>query len=358
MVRRIFVEKKAPFAVKAKELKNEMSEYLGIEAEEVRVLIRYDVENVSDATFAQAKQTVFSEPPVDDIYDEEFPHKADDFCFTVEYLPGQFDQRADSAEQCVKLLNDAEEPIIKSATTYVISSSSRLSSESREKIIKHCVNPVDSRVTDEPKPETLEDHFDEPADVITFDGFANMAEPQLKELYDGLGLAMTFADFKHIQRYFHDDEHRDPTMTEIRVLDTYWSDHCRHTTFATELKDVKFDDGFYRPLIEGAFKQYLADHKEQYTGRTDKFVCLMDIGTLAAKRLKKAGILDDQEPSDEINACSIVVPVVIDGNKEEWLINFKNETHNHPTEIEPFGGAATCLGGCIRDPLSGRTATR
>ncbi len=355
MVRRIFVEKKVPFAVKAKELKNEMSEYLGIEAEEVRVLIRYDVENVSDATFAQAKQTVFSEPPVDDIYDEEFPHKTSDFCFTVEYLPGQFDQRADSAEQCVKLLNDSEEPIIKSATTYVISSKTSLTSETRNMIIKHCVNPVDSRVTDEPKPTTLEDHFDEPADVIVFDGFKDMAEPKLKELYDGLGLAMTFADFKHIQRYFHDEEHRNPTMTEIRVLDTYWSDHCRHTTFATELKDVKFDDGFYRPLIEGAFQQYLADHKEQYAGRSDKFVCLMDIGTLAAKRLKKAGILDDQEPSDEINACSIVVPVVIDGNKEEWLINFKNETHNHPTEIEPFGGAATCLGGCIRDPLSGRT---
>ena len=353
MVRRIFVEKKAPYAVKAKELKNEMSEYLGIEAEGVRVLIRYDVENVSDATFAQAKQTVFSEPPVDDIYDEEFPHKSDDFCFTVEYLPGQFDQRADSAEQCVKLLNDSEEPIIKSATTYVISG--RLSEEQRQAVVKHCVNPVDSRVTDEPKPATLEDHFDEPADVIVFDGFKDMAEPKLKELYDGLGLAMTFADFKHIQKYFRDEEHRDPTMTEIRVLDTYWSDHCRHTTFATELKDVKFDDGFYRPLIEGAFQQYLADHKEQYAGRTDKFVCLMDIGTLAAKRLKKAGILDDQEPSDEINACSIVVPVVIDGNKEEWLINFKNETHNHPTEIEPFGGAATCLGGCIRDPLSGRT---
>ena len=361
MVRRIFVEKKAPFAVKAKELKNEMSEYLGIEAEDVRVLIRYDVENVSDATFAQAKQTVFSEPPVDDIYDEEFPHKEDDFCFTVEYLPGQFDQRADSAEQCVKLLNDAEEPIIKSATTYVISSSSRLSSESREKIIKHCVNPVDSRVTDEPKPETLEDHFDEPADVIVFDGFKDkdLNDPKdlkdFKDLYESLGLAMTFADFKHIQRYFRDEEHRDPTMTEIRVLDTYWSDHCRHTTFATELKDVKFDEGYYKPLIEGAFQQYLADHKEQYVGRNDKYVCLMDIGTLAAKRLKKAGILDDQEPSDEINACSIVVPVVIDGNKEEWLINFKNETHNHPTEIEPFGGAATCLGGCIRDPLSGRT---
>jgi len=363
MVRRIFVEKKAPFAVKAKELKNEMSEYLGIEAEDVRVLIRYDVENVSDATFAQAKQTVFSEPPVDDIYDEEFPHKEGDFCFTVEYLPGQFDQRADSAEQCVKLLNDAEEPIIKSATTYVISGVSGKTGDSKwqEAIIKHCVNPVDSRVTDEPKPETLEDHFDEPADVIVFDGFKDkdLNDPKdlkdFKDLYESLGLAMTFADFKHIQRYFRDEEHRDPTMTEIRVLDTYWSDHCRHTTFATELKDVKFDDGFYRPLIEGAFKQYLADHKEQYAGRTDKFVCLMDIGTLAAKRLKKAGILDDQEPSDEINACSIVVPVVIDGNKEEWLINFKNETHNHPTEIEPFGGAATCLGGCIRDPLSGRT---
>ncbi len=356
MVRRIFVEKKAPFAVKAKELKNEMSEYLGIEAEEVRVLIRYDVENVSDATFAQAKQTVFSEPPVDDIYEEEFPHKADDFCFTVEYLPGQFDQRADSAEQCVKLLNDSEEPIIKSATTYVITSKTSLSSETRNMIVKHCVNPVDSRVTDEPKPATLEDHFEEPADVMVLNGFKDQKdEKAFKELYDSLGLAMTFEDFKHIQRYFRDEERRDPTMTEIRVLDTYWSDHCRHTTFATELKDVHFDDGFYRPLIEGAFQQYLADHKEQYAGRTDKFVCLMDIGTLAAKRLKKAGILDDQEPSDEINACSIVVPVVIDGNKEEWLINFKNETHNHPTEIEPFGGAATCLGGCIRDPLSGRT---
>ena len=357
MVRRIYVEKKAPYAVKAKELKTEMSEYLGIEAEKVRVLVRYDVENVSDTTFQTALTTVFSEPPVDDVYLEEFPHSENDFCFTVEYLPGQFDQRADSAEQCICLLNDAEHPIIKSATTYVITptGSAGVSPAQREAIVKHCVNPVDSRLTDEEKPATLEDHFDEPADVITFDGFKDMAEAQLKELYGSLGLAMTFADFKHIQRYFHDEERRDPTMTEIRVLDTYWSDHCRHTTFATELKDVRFDDGYYRPLVEGAFRQYLEDHKEQYVGRTDKYVCLMDIGTLAAKRLKKAGILDDQEPSDEINACSIVVPVVIDGNREEWLINFKNETHNHPTEIEPFGGAATCLGGCIRDPLSGRT---
>ena len=359
MVRRIYVEKKAPYAVKAKELNDEMRDYLGIEAEAVRVLIRYDVENVSDTTFRTALTTVFSEPPVDDVYEEEFPHKAEDFCFTVEYLPGQYDQRADSAEQCVKLLNDSEEPIIKSATTYVISG--QLSDEQCQAVVKHCVNPVDSRRADGPKPATLEEHFDEPADVAVLEGFKDkdLNDPKdikdLKDLYDSFGLAMTFADFKHIQRYFHDEEHRDPTMTEIRVLDTYWSDHCRHTTFATELKDVKFDDGFYRPLIEGAFRQYLADHKEQYAGRTDKFVCLMDIGTLAAKRLKKAGILDDQEPSDEINACSIVVPVVIDGNREEWLINFKNETHNHPTEIEPFGGAATCLGGCIRDPLSGRT---
>ena len=359
MVRRIYVEKKAPYAVKAKELKEEMRDYLGIDAEEVRVLVRYDVENVSDATFRTALTTVFSEPPVDNVYEEQFPHNEHDFCFTVEYLPGQFDQRADSAEQCVKLLNDSEEPIIKSATTYVVSGVEsgkwKAESEWQQAIVAHCVNPVDSRRADGPKPETLEEKFDEPADVAVLEGFTDMAEPQLKELYGSLGLAMTMADFQHIQRYFHDEEHRDPTMTEIRVLDTYWSDHCRHTTFATELKDIVFDDGFYRPLIEGAFQQYLQDHKEHYAGRNDKYVSLMDIGTLAAKRLKKAGILDDQEPSDEINACSIVVPVKIDGVEEEWLINFKNETHNHPTEIEPFGGAATCLGGCIRDPLSGRT---
>ncbi|MBR6331141.1 MAG: phosphoribosylformylglycinamidine synthase, partial [Bacteroidales bacterium] len=320
-VRRIYVEKKSDYAVKAVELKSEMLNYLNINAENVRVLIRYDIENLSDETYRKALGTVFSEPPVDYVYEEKFPHDDNDFCFSVEYLPGQFDQRADSAEQCCCLLNDSEQPVIKSATTYIISG--KLSDEQKEAIKKHCINPVDSRLTDEVKPETLVDHFDEPADVIVFDGFKDMAENELKELYDSLGLAMTFADFKHIQRYFHDEERRNPTMTEIRVLDTYWSDHCRHTTFATELKDVTFDDGYYRPLIEGAFKQYLADHKEQYVGRTDKYVCLMDIGTLAAKRLKKAGYLDDQEPSDEINACSIVVPVTIDGVEEEWLINFK-----------------------------------
>lgn len=352
-VRRIYVEKKSDFAVKAKELQEELINYLGINAEKVRILIRYDIEHLSDATYQMAKQTVFSEPPVDDVYEESFPHADGDFCFSVEYLPGQYDQRADSAEQCVRLLNSDEQPVILSATTYVVSGS--LSQADKDAIVKHCVNPVDSRITDEHKPETLAQHFDEPADVHIFAGFKDLDESALRNLYNSLGLAMTFADFLHIQNYFRGDEHRDPSMTEIRVLDTYWSDHCRHTTFATELKDVKFDEGQYRDLIEGAFKQYLADHREQYEGRTDKYVCLMDIGTLAAKRIRKAGLLADQEVSDEINACSIVVPLKVDGKVEEWLVNFKNETHNHPTEIEPFGGAATCLGGCIRDPLSGRT---
>ena len=353
MIRRIFVEKKPEFAIAAKELKGEMAAYLGIASEGVRALVRYDIENISDETYEKAKVTVFAEPPVDEVYEESFPHEEDDFVFTVEYLPGQFDQRADSAEQCVCLLNPAEHPIIRSATTYVVSGS--LTEDQKAALVKHCVNPVDSRVASEEKPETLAEHYDEPEDVKIFDGFKDMAADELKALYDSLGLAMTFADFEHIQRYFHDEEGRDPSMTEIRVLDTYWSDHCRHTTFATELTDVEFDEGYYRPLIESAFQQYLADHKDQYVGRDDKYVCLMDIGTLAAKRIRKMGLLDDQEVSDEINACSIVVPVMMDGRKEEWLVNFKNETHNHPTEIEPFGGAATCLGGCIRDPLSGRT---
>ncbi|MCR5423263.1 MAG: phosphoribosylformylglycinamidine synthase [Bacteroidales bacterium] len=352
-VRRIYVEKKVDYAIQAKELHEEMANYLNIKATRVRALIRYDIENISEESYHKALITVFSEPPVDDVYEEQYPRQTDDFCFSVEYLPGQFDQRADSAVQCVRLLGAGDDVIIKSATTYVISG--QLTEEQRQAVIKHCVNPVDSRLADEQKPDTLEDHFDEPADVIVFSGFKDMDTSALRELYDSLNLAMTFRDMEHIQRYFRDEERRDPSMTEIRVLDTYWSDHCRHTTFATELKDVHFDEGHYRPLLEGAFQQYLNDHREQYAGRTDKYVCLMDIGTLAAKRLKKEGILNDQEPSDEINACSIVVPVVIDGKEEEWLINFKNETHNHPTEIEPFGGAATCLGGCIRDPLSGRT---
>ena len=352
-VRRVYVEKKPDFAVKAKELKHEIKHYLGIETvSAVRVLIRYDVENISEETYQKALLTVFSEPPVDDIYEEDFAY-GNAKVFTVEFLPGQFDQRADSAEQCVKLLNENEEPIIRSAITYVIEGD--ITEEQFAAIQKHCINPVDSRAIGMEKLDTLVQKFDEPADVIIFDGFTAMAEDKLKELYDSLNLAMTFKDFLHIQNYFRNDEKRDPSMTEIRVLDTYWSDHCRHTTFSTELKNVSFDDGFYRVPIEATYKDYLSSHEEMYKGRDDKFVCLMDLALLAMKKLKQEGKLEDQEESDEINACSIVVQVEVDGKTEEWLVNFKNETHNHPTEIEPFGGAATCLGGAIRDPLSGRT---
>ncbi|MCI6886624.1 MAG: phosphoribosylformylglycinamidine synthase, partial [Lachnospiraceae bacterium] len=310
-------------------------------------------ENLSEETYRQALVTIFSEPPVDFVYEEDFPKEASDTVFSVEYLPGQFDQRADSAEQCVKLLNEDEEPVIRSATTYVLSGT--LSDEQVQAIKGFCINPVDSREASDMKPATLVTVFDTPADVATFDGFCDFEETELKALYDSLNLAMTFKDFQHIQNYYRNEEHRNPTVTEIRVLDTYWSDHCRHTTFSTELKDVTITDGAYKAPIEATYQQYLADRELIYKGRDDKFVCLMDLALMAMKKLRKEGKLEDLEESDEINACSIVVPVTIDGVTEEWLVNFKNETHNHPTEIEPFGGAATCLGGAIRDPLSGRT---
>ena len=353
-VRRVYVEKKPDFAVQAKDLKHEIHSYLGIsEVTGVRVLIRYDVEHISDEVFEKACRTVFSEPPVDTLYRESFKTGPSDRVFSVEFLPGQFDQRADSAVQCVKFLKEDEEPIIKSATTYVIEGN--ITDEQFEAIKNHCINPVDSRETGMEKPETLETHFDEPEDVKIFDGFQDMPEEELKKLYDSLNLAMTFKDFLHIQNYYKNEEKRNPSVTEIRVLDTYWSDHCRHTTFSTELKNVTFGDGDYRKPMEATYEEYLKDHKEIFKGRDDKFVCLMDLALMAMRKLKKEGRLEDQEESDEINACSIVVPVEIDGKTEEWLVNFKNETHNHPTEIEPFGGAATCLGGAIRDPLSGRT---
>ena len=353
-VRRIFVEKKPAYAVKAGELREELESYLGIDTvENVRVLIRYDIENLSEETYGKALVTIFSEPPVDEVYEEEFPKNPGDLVFSVEYLPGQFDQRADSAEQCVKLLKEDEEPVIRSATTYVITAA--LTPEQEKAIKAFCINPVDSREAGVDKPSTLVAEFEVPEDIKTFEGFAAAPEAELKSLYDTLNLAMTFKDFLHIQRYFRDEERRDPTVTEIRVLDTYWSDHCRHTTFSTELKNVRFTDGDYRKPIEDTYNRYLADREVIYKGRDDKYVCLMDLALMAMKKLKSEGKLEDMEISDEINACSIVVPVEIDGVTEEWLVNFKNETHNHPTEIEPFGGAATCLGGAIRDPLSGRT---
>ena len=353
-VRRVYVEKKPAYAVQAKELKHEISSYLGIKsATNVRVLIRYDVENISDEVFEKACRTVFAEPPVDALYLEKFEAAEGARIFSVEYLPGQFDQRADSAVQCVQFLDGDAQPIIRSATTYVIEGN--VTDEEFDAIKHHCINPVDSRETGLEKPETLVTVFPEPEDVKIFDGFKDMSEADLKALYDSLNLAMTFKDFQHIQNYFKNEEKRDPSMTEIRVLDTYWSDHCRHTTFSTELTDVKFDEGDYKEPIVKTYEKYLADREVLYKGRDDKFVCLMDLALMAMKKLKSEGKLADQEESDEINACSIVVPVDVDGKEEEWLINFKNETHNHPTEIEPFGGAATCLGGAIRDPLSGRT---
>ena len=352
-VRRVYVEKKKDFAVKASELLSEISGYLGIHSVTgVRALVRYDVENIPEEIYQKALHIVFAEPPVDDLYEETFD-AAGGRVFSVEFLPGQFDQRADSAEQCIKLLYKESEAIIRTAMTYVIEGD--VTEEEMAAIKHHCINPVDSRETGMEKPQTLVQNFEEPADVQILTGFKDMPEEPLQQLYDSLGLAMTFRDFLHIQHYFADEEQRDPTMTEIRVLDTYWSDHCRHTTFSTELKDITFGEGRYQEPIRNTFESYRKDHEIYYKDRDDKYICLMDLGTLAAKLLKQQGKLDDQEESDEINACSIVVPLLVDGKEEEWLINFKNETHNHPTEIEPFGGAATCLGGAIRDPLSGRT---
>lgn len=348
-VRRVYVEKRPDYAVKAKELHEEIKNYLGIQAEYVRVLVRYDIENISDETYAKALETVFSEPPVDMIYEgDALVLETTDKVFSVEALPGQFDQRADSAEQCVKLLNEEEAPIIKTATTYVLSGD--VTDEQFQAVMDYCINPVDSRACGMEIPKTLVAAYDEPADVMIFDGFKDMEEDRLKELYDSLGLAMTFKDFLHIQNYFNGEEKRDPSMTEIRVLDTYWSDHCRHTTFSTELTDVEFDDGDYKELLENTFETYRKEMKEMYKDRDDKFVCLMDIALMGMKQLKAEGKLDDMEVSDEINACSIIVPVEIDGVTEEWLIFFKNETHNHPTEIEPFGGCGYMSWRCDKRP--------
>ena len=359
-VRRIYVEKKAPFAGKAKELKSEIKGYLGIgSVEKVRIFIRYDVQNVSDEVFEKACKTVFSEPPVDILYREEIEIPENAKVFSIEALPGQFDQRADSAMQCVRFIKGDEEPVIKTAVTYMLIGN--VTDEELKKIQDYTMNPVDSRIAADKKPETLVENYDEPEDVKIFDGFKDMDEKSLKDLYKSLGLAMTFNDFKWIQQYFHDDEKRDPSMTEIRVLDTYWSDHCRHTTFGTELKEIEFGEGFYKEPIQKAYDEYLSAREALYTTedkKKEKFISLMDIALMGMKKLKKDGKLTDMEESEENNACTVVVPVEVDYGKgpvtENWLVFFKNETHNHPTEIEPFGGAATCLGGAIRDPLSGR----
>ena len=358
MVRRIYVEKKEPYAVKAAELAADLRSYLSLSGlERLRILIRYDVENISEEIFERAKAGIFSEPPVDLLYEEDFERNPEDLVFSVEYLPGQFDQRADSAVQCVRFLKEDEEPVIRTAVTYCLSGT--ISEAELSAVKSYCINPVDSRETGLEKPQTLITEFEEPADIAVFDGFMTMEETELLSLYKSLQLAMTFKDFQHIQNYFASDEKRDPTVTEIRVLDTYWSDHCRHTTFSTELKNIEIPEGDYREPVYESYQKYLAAREELFRKDSSKPVTLMDLALLAMKKLRKDGKLTDMEESEEINACSIVVPVEItedDGGShtEEWLISFKNETHNHPTEIEPFGGAATCLGGAIRDPLSGR----
>ena len=357
-IRRVYVEKKKDYAVRAKELKEEFADYLSLKTiENVRVLIRYDIENLDEDTYKKSLGIVFSEPPVDLLYEENFPLASDEREFSVEYLPGQFDQRADSAVQCVKLLNKEAEPVIQSATTYVVKG--QLTDKEFEEIKAYLINPVDSREALKDKPDTIVQTFPEPSDVKIFEGFITMPEDELCELYSSLNLAMTFKDFLFIRKYFSEEEKRNPSVTEIRMLDTYWSDHCRHTTFLTELTEVSFEEGKYTTPLVNSFNDYKENFATLYRDRDDKYICLMDIALMGMKKLREMGKLTDMEVSDEINACSIVVPVeeiLADGTKhtEEWLIFFKNETHNHPTEIEPFGGAATCLGGAIRDPLSGR----
>ncbi|MBO6138293.1 MAG: phosphoribosylformylglycinamidine synthase [Lachnospiraceae bacterium] len=359
MVRRIYVEKKEPFAVKARELTEEFKNYIGIKADiRVRKLIRYDVENVGEEAFRKAETSVFSEPPVDILYEEEFEHESSDKIFGVEALPGQFDQRADSAVQCLEFLGCREKPVIATADIYCISGD--ITRSELNKIKQYVMNPVDSRLAGDKKPDTLIVDYDEPEDIRVLEGFTSLKQAELKKLYESLSLAMTFKDFEHIRKYFAKTEKRDPYMTEIRVLDTYWSDHCRHTTFLTELTKTEFEEGFYTEPIKASYDRYLKTRTKVYGRDDDRAVSLMDVALMGMKALKKAGKLEDMEKSDEINACSIVVPIEIEDEegkkkKEEWLVMFKNETHNHPTEIEPFGGAATCLGGAIRDPLSGRS---
>ena len=353
MVFRTYVEKRQGLAPECEALLTDCRDFLGVQGlRAARIWNRYDVEGIEAPLFENACRSVFSEPPLDLVSDAA---DTQDACavFAVEPLPGQFDQRADSASQCIQLLSQGDRPRIRTAKVYALYGT--LTDADVEAVKRYVINPVESREASLKKPETLAKELADPKCVSSVEGFTAMDEAALSALLSSMGLAMDIADLKALQDYFRETERRDPTVTELRVVDTYWSDHCRHTTFSTELKDVKFDDGFYKKPIEETYNDYLNTFKNLYEGRSDKFVCLMDIALLAMKRLKKEGKLQDQEESDEINACSIVVPVEVDGQTEEWLVNFKNETHNHPTEIEPFGGAATCLGGAIRDPLSGRT---
>lgn len=352
-VRRVLVEKRDGFNLEAIALKKDLVENLHLSSiENVRILNRYDIEGISLDIYNDAIKTIFSEPNLDAVYDEELPSTYGEKVFAIEFLPGQYDQRGDWATQCVEILNNGIRPEINTAKVYILGGN--ISDEDFAKIKDYCINPVDSREASLEKPETLKVNYEVPSPVEVLDEFNDFSQNKLEKFIDDFGLAMTIDDLKHIQKYFKDIERRNPTVTEIKVLDTYWSDHCRHTTFMTEIKNVKIESGKYTDVIKDTYNMYLKSRKNVYVDR-DKDMCLMDIATIAMKELRKEGKLEDLDVSEEINACSINVDVEIDGKIEKYLVMFKNETHNHPTEIEPFGGAATCLGGAIRDPLSGRS---
>ncbi|MCX7658150.1 MAG: phosphoribosylformylglycinamidine synthase, partial [Oscillospiraceae bacterium] len=345
---RIYVEKKPQFAVEAKAVLTDLKTSLRLDGlKNVRILNRYDAQGLSEEDFKLAIPTVFSEPPVDYVYSNLPETKDGQRIFAIEYLPGQFDQRADSCEQCIQLLTQGERCKIRNARVYIIEGN--ITDEQFDSIKAYLINPVESREASLDAVESLDMEYEIPTKVKTLDGFIKLDEKGLKDFIKEYGLAMDLDDIKFCQNYFKRTEKRNPTITEIRMIDTYWSDHCRHTTFGTHIDDVEIESDY----IKKTYDEYLDARKE--LGRQDKPVTLMDLATIAAKKLKKDGLLKDLDESEEINACSVKIKVDVDGNEEDWLLMFKNETHNHPTEIEPFGGAATCLGGAIRDPLSGRS---
>ena len=352
-VKRLLVEKREGFDLEAKALMKDLKDSLHIDCiDDLRLLNRYDIEGLSDEICDSASKTIFSEPNLDVVYKENVEYDKDAKVFAVEYLPGQYDQRADWAAQCVQIINEGQRPNINSAKLYILTGD--IDDELFAKIKSYVINPVDSREASLEKPETLELETEIPTEVATIEGFIDFSMEELEKFLKEQGLAMTIDDLKYVQEYFQNQEKRNPTITEIKVLDTYWSDHCRHTTFMTQIKDVEIEDGKFNEIIKETYSKYVEARNTIYIDR-QKDMCLMDIATIAVKELKAAGKLEDLDESEEINACSVNIDVNVDGKIEKYLLMFKNETHNHPTEIEPFGGAATCLGGAIRDPLSGRS---
>ena len=347
MVTRVFVEKRKGFDVEARHMMADLRQNLGLKAiEDLRILNRYDVSGLSGEEFEAAARTILSEPNVDNVYDENYKISSEYHVFATEFLPGQYDQRADSASECIQLISQGERPTVRSAKVYALEG--ELSEADVEAIKHYVINPVEAREASLDVKTTLKTQVPVPGKVEVIDGFRSMSDAELEQFIEDRGLAMDLADLQFCREHFT-EEQRDPTITEIKVIDTYWSDHCRHTTFGTQLDEVSIDDA----TVKAAFDKYLEMRHE--LGRDAKPVCLMDMGTIGAKWLKKNGILKNLDESEEINACTVKVKVDVNGHDEDWLFLFKNETHNHPTEIEPFGGAATCIGGCIRDPLSGRS---